>query len=409
MNILVMHNGGATDLPSGETVVFNAESAALRDAGCTVHQHFATGSGGVLGKLRQANVFWSRSSYRVTRQLVETHRPDLVHFHGILPDLTMSAFAACRHAGVPVVQTLHNYRWICVEGGLFRNASFCDDCVCGSNWHGIRNRCSRRSAVVSGLLTMNNRFARNQGRLFDLVNRFIAVSQFVKDQHVRAGFPADKIEVKYNGVNIPQRQEYPGSSAPSADKDGSTSVVSFIGRLDVAKGTSMLVQLPELMKSRCEVQFRIAGAGPDEKMLRNRLAAYSNVEFLGRISPQSVTRLIQSSDCVIVPSIVPETFGLVAAEALACGTPVLASKIGGLAELVAESGAGWTILPTAKPSEFADRLQQLLADPDRRKKADQGQAFARAQLDIGKTTGRLMGIYESVITETKAAENKPDE
>lgn len=394
MNILLMHNGGDAGLPSGETVVFNAEAAALRRAGCMVHQHLATGESGLSGKIRKANVFWSRSSWRTTRELVQTHRPDLVHFHGVLPDLTMSAFAACRDAGVPVVQTLHNYRWICVEGGLFRDSAFCDDCVCGNGWQGVRKRCSRGSTVVSALLAMNNRFARKEGRLFSLVNRFVAVSQFVKDQHVRGGFPAGQITVKYNGVSIPPRAEPP----PDGQfVNGDAAVVSFVGRLDVAKGTSILGQLPDLMESRCPVQFKIAGAGPDEQMLRERFAKHSNVEFLGRLSADLVTELLQSSDCVIVPSIVPESFGLVAAEAMACGTPVLASKIGGLAELLSTSGAGWAVEPTASPAAFADTLQEILKGTLRMEKAALGRTFAESKLDIEKTTCDLLEIYESVM------------
>ena len=158
------------------------------------------------------------------------------------------------------------------------------------------------------------------------------------------------------------------------------------------------------MRSRCPVVFKIAGSGPDEQMLRARLASHSNVEFLGRLGRSQVTQLIQASDCIVVPSLVPESFGLVAAESLACGVPVVATKIGGLSELVDASQGGVLIAPDQGAEAFAQALQRLACSPDERRRLGQrGRRFAETKLDIKGTTRQLVEIYESLLRESQGA------
>ena len=389
MNVLLMHNGSASGLPSGESVVFENEADALRRLGCRVTTPLEQRPASVLGKLRQANVFWSRKSYALTRDLVAKSNADVVHVHGALPDLTVSVFAACRDVGVPVVQTLHNYRWICVEGGLFRDRTYCDDCVSKSAWNGVVHRCSRGSFVASWLLTLNNRLNVGSSGLISNVSRFIAVSNYVKDRYLEAGFPPEKIVVKSNGIVIPDL----GSRETSA-----TPVVTFIGRLDVAKGTSILSELPELMRQLgCNPAFNIVGSGPDEHHLRQSMGHHEGVKFHGQIASQAVNTLIQQSSCVVVPSLVPETFGLVVAESLAAGVPVIASSVGGLTELVRASGGGKLVDPHQGAGAFAHAIVGLLeSESEMSVLGRAGREYAEKRLDIDKTTLELLNIYEGL-------------
>ncbi len=227
-------------------------------------------------RLREANVFWSGPAYRQVRALIRQHRPEIVHAHSVLPDLTVSVFSACQSLGVPVVQTLHNYRWLCVEGGLFYQQAFCDACLTRSAWQGMLRRCSRNSLAVSSAMTLNNLLFVKSGKLLRLVDRFIAVSRFVQAMYSRGGFPPEKITVKYNGVTVDET--LPSTPAVPASPPS----VAFIGRLDVAKGTELLSQLiPRLP----EVDFKLVGVGPDESRLRSKLSRLAHVEFLGACRP----------------------------------------------------------------------------------------------------------------------------
>ncbi len=377
-----MHNGSSSGLPSGETVVFNSEVAALRNLGHEVVD-FMPSAG---SSLQRANVVWSRRIYRQVRELIERHRPEIVHAHAVLPDLTVSAFGACRDANVPVVQTLHNYRWLCVEGGLFFDEAYCESCLTDGDWKGVVRRCSRKSLVVSSLLTLNNRLSVKSRRIFSLVDQFLAVSNFVRDVHVRAGFPEDKVVVKYNGIPV-EDDPIPVAEQP---------VVVFIGRLDVAKGTKMFLKLPSKMP---DVQFKVAGVGPDEREMQRHFASASNVSLLGRIRPEEVRQIIRDAACVLVPSIVPETFGLVAAEALAAGAPVVASQIGGLKELVETSRGGRCVPPGNDPVPYAQAINAILgaSRSDRQEMGACGWGFANTHLSLERTMDQLVSIYRSVI------------
>ncbi len=276
MRVLSIHNSGSPHLPSGETVVFDMEARALRDRGVVVRTFRAVPPTGRLANLERANVFFSRRTEHTVRRLLAEFAPDIVHAHAVLPDLTVSVLAACHAANVPVVQTLHNYRWLCVEGGLFYQQAPCDACVGHGGRNGILRRCARGSLLASSALTLNNRLQVDTGRLFRWVDRFLPVSEFVRDVHLRGGFPADKLTVKYNGVPITPRQP-------------AQPYVAFAGRLDVAKGTPLLRELPALLPEIC---FKVAGSGPDLPRLTADIGSRPNVELLGHISSDAARDLI---------------------------------------------------------------------------------------------------------------------
>jgi len=206
MKVLIIHNAGHSGLPSGELVVVNEEIKALRKRGVEVYCHieendkfdnlfsFKTLFTGI-------NVFWSYPSYYKTKKLIDKYNPDIVHFHSVLPLVTASAFYACKKRRIPVIQTLHNYRWFCVEGGLYSNNSYCEECLRKGALRGIIKKCSRKSFAVSTALTINNAIYVKSDILFNLVDCFLAVSNFVRDKYIQAGFPEDKILVKYNGID----------------------------------------------------------------------------------------------------------------------------------------------------------------------------------------------------------------
>ncbi|NIM20042.1 MAG: glycosyltransferase, partial [Candidatus Latescibacteria bacterium] len=99
------------------------------------------------------NTAWSRSTYQKLLSLIRTTKPDLVHFHNTFPLISPSAYAACKESGVPVVQTLHNFRFICPEAMLMRDGRPCEECVGKYPWRALRHRCYRGSLLATGALT----------------------------------------------------------------------------------------------------------------------------------------------------------------------------------------------------------------------------------------------------------------
>jgi glycosyltransferase involved in cell wall biosynthesis len=291
MKVLIIHNGGDPTLPSGELSVARNDRTSLIKKDISVHLHVINND-----KVRRLfsfntlvaglNAFWSRSSFRSTKELIDKYRPDIVHFHGVLPLLTPSAFHACKQKGVPVVQTLHNFRWVCVEGGLFRNNRYCEICLRSSGWQGVFCGCSRGSRLISFLLWLVNLFYRKSGLLYKWVDKFIAVSGFVKDKYIEAGFPADKIQIKYNAAPaLPEDLPFVKASERSG--------VTFAGRIAPAKGTRII---KEIIRN-IELPVNIIGDGPDLQDLKQYCQKYNlrHVKLWGQISHEDVLKIISSS------------------------------------------------------------------------------------------------------------------
>src|SRR3984893_1247836 len=208
LSIFIGHNYYRSANPSGENVVFEAEAALLSARGHAVHKYvrhsddiagFSLSKRAALG----AQLIWSRKSYLEIRRKLDESRPDVAHFHNIFPLISASALRACREAKVPVVQTLHNYRPLCVNGLLRRNGQECETCV-GRRvpWPGVLHRCYRDSLGYSAAMAcmqFTQRVSRTWWRDIDL---FIAPSEFLRKKYVAAGFDASRIIVKPNCANL---------------------------------------------------------------------------------------------------------------------------------------------------------------------------------------------------------------
>ena len=390
MKVLVVHDQN-TELPSGEAIVAQEEVKSLRASGVDVRLH--TVSGKPLEAMSHiekgwtaANLLWSVPSARRIGRLVDEFRPDVVHFHSILPRLTPSAFWACQRRGVPVVQTLHNFRWLCIEGGLYRRGAYCDDCIQHTALSGLYHRCARESVPLSALLTFMNATYVRTGLLFRLVDGFVAVSNFVRDLYVRKGFPAERVHVKYNSVSVPEGVRVDGH------RDG----IAYAGRLHGAKGTA---HLKRIMGALRDVTFNVMGDGPDAEGLRDFVEKLGlrKVAFLGRVAPEAVQAVFSSAECIVVPSVFGETLSRVALEAMSVGTPVVGSRIGGLGELL-EGNAGAVAVDPANSEEFVTAIGGIIGN--REKVATMGAAgreFVRQKASTDDSVKALVAIYEQVI------------
>jgi glycosyltransferase involved in cell wall biosynthesis len=389
LKVLIVHNQQA-GLPSGERLVAEDDMAHLQAAGVDVRLHLVESSPPqqmtAMQKGRTAlNLVWSFPAMRNLGRVLDEYEPDVVHFHSILPELTPSAFAACHKRKIAVVQTLHNFRWLCVEGGLYRNEEFCDACIGGGSWRGVRFRCARGSLSLSGLLAISNLAQVGTRELFKRVDTFIAVSKFVRDTYVRGGFPGAKIALRYNAISKPARVQ-------GARRQG----IVFVGRLTPAKGTR---HLKRLMQALPEVRMTIVGTGPEENDLKAFAEAHglANVVFVGRVDQRGVYEQIAGAECVVIPSVSGETFGRVAIEAMAMATPLVVSNIGGLGEVVEGNPGAVGVDPTDSQA-FVVAVRGIVGSAQRVEEMGQaGRAFADEHWFMGDPARELVAIYEETI------------
>jgi glycosyltransferase involved in cell wall biosynthesis len=340
MKILAVHN--RYQRPGGEDQVFAEETALLESRGnhvlrCEVHNDRVEHT----GRLTLAkDTVWNTSAYRELGDLIRRERPDVVHFHNTLPLISPAGYYAARAEGVPVVQTLHNYRLLCPVALFFRDGHVCEDCMGKAvPWPGVVHGCYRGSRAASGLVATMLTVHRALRTWTETIDVYVALTGFARDKFVEGGLPAGKIRVKPNFV------------APDPGRgEGGGGYALFVGRLAPEKGTGTMLAAWDRLESG--IPLKIVGDGPLKDEVARAAATRPNVEWLGHRPVAQVHALMKKTDMLVFPSEWYETFGRVAAEAFAAGTPVLAADIGAVAELVEHGRTGLKFRP-GDPDDLA--------------------------------------------------------
>jgi glycosyltransferase involved in cell wall biosynthesis len=354
MRILLAHDYYRSSAPSGEDTVFRNERALLETNGVEVvpFERFNDDidDSTLRNRVRLAvDGAWSNRTYEQLSDVISKTRPDVAHFHNTFPLISPSAYAACQDNGVAVVQTLHNYRLICPGALLMRDGHPCEDCVGTSLLPALRYRCYRGSlpatAAVVWMLSRN----RLRGTYRTLVNRYIALTQFAAGRLVAGGLPQSRVEVKPNFL----------PNAPEIGRgDGKYAV--YVGRLSEEKGVRTLL---EAWRHVDGMTLKILGDGPLRQELEEHARRHGAlaVEFLGFRPREEIMKVIGDAELQIIPSECYEGFPMVVLEAYACGTPILASRIGGLDEIVVDDETGVKFAP-GNPADLLEKLNGLRAD-----------------------------------------------
>jgi glycosyltransferase involved in cell wall biosynthesis len=387
MKILLCHN--YYQQPGGEDQSFAAEGRLLESRGhdvlrFTLHNDAVAG----LSKLGVARrTFWNSEVHDQVRALVRRERPAVLHCTNTFPLISPAVYHAARAGGAAVVQSLRNYRLLCPGALFLRDGKVCEDCLGKSiPWPAVLHRCYRQdraaSAVVAAFLA-GHRALRTWTRAVDL---YFTPSAFARRKLIEGGLPADRIAVKPNFIDPD-----PG---PGTGKGG---YAVFVGRLSPEKGLDTLLGAWERLPG--DVRLKVVGEGSLAERVRAACARDGRIEWLGRRSPEEVLEVVGEAACLVMPSLWYETFGRTVIEAFARGTPVVASRIGALAELVEEGRTGLLFEP-GDPADLASKVERLLADPTRLRPA------ARQEYER-KYTARtnyemLLAIYEEALARQAA-------
>ncbi|WP_306320358.1 MULTISPECIES: glycosyltransferase [unclassified Streptomyces] len=359
MHILVIHNYYSSGQPSGENRVVAEEVALLRSAGHRV-EVFERRSDDIAGRSLLGKVAvpllvpWNPAVRKELAARLRAERPDVVHVHNVFPLLSPAVIAACTDVGVPVVTTLHNYYQVCPPGTLQRDGRLCTDCV-GRKvpLPAVRHGCYRNSRLATVPLAVN--LTVNRRRWWSDVERFLCISAAQRDVLVASGMPAEKLSVKHNFV-----------PDPGVCREGEGEQLLFLGRLAEAKGIRVLMAAWDMVAAEggVGVPLVIAGSGPLEPEVSAWAAGRDDVRYEGLLAPDEVRKAVARSVAVVAPSLAPETFGLVVAEAMAAGVPAVASGHGAFVELVADGETGLLHRPGERTS-LASCLRRITAEPAR--------------------------------------------
>ncbi len=389
MRILLAHN--TYQHKGGEDSVFLAEGNLLRESGHEVLEY--TKSNDSIkqhGSIRVAvDAVWAHQSYKELRREFRNTRPDVVHVHNYVPRISPAIFHAAHAEHVPIVQTLHNFRMVCVDGMLMRDGAICEKCVEKRiKWPGVMHGCYRNSrlasATVASMLSIHDLLGTWQHK----VTRYITLTEFQRNKLISAGYPAKRMVVKPNFC--------PDSGATAASNPDRNRGL-FVGRLSHEKGIDILVEAAQ----NCSVPIDLIGAGP--KLDAVKAAAPDNLHVHGYVDDADMRKMQETASFLVLPSIVYEGFPMVIPEAFSMGIPIIASRHGGMREIIEDGVTGLHFAP-GDANDLRAKIEWASENPDKMREFGRNARHVyetrfspKQNLDI------LTGIYRDAIEEVAPA------
>ncbi|MET8062408.1 glycosyltransferase family 4 protein [Micromonospora sp. NPDC005686] len=348
MRIVVAHNRYREAQPSGENTIVDAEIAQLTAAGVEVLP-FLRSSDEIPSMSKPAKALlpispiWAPKAQHDLDRLLTEHRPDVLHLHNPYPLLSPWVVRTAHKRGVPVVQTVHNYRQVCSSGLYFRDGVICQDCRGRTlGVPAIVHRCYRNSRAQSALMATTLAVHRPTWKSVD---RFIALTTAVADHLRDYGIPDERIVVKPNAV--------PDPGTPSPAGNG----FLFMGRLSPEKGLDLLLSAWRRHPVGALGPLRIAGDGELRPLAEAAAAERPDVLYLGQLDRSGVRAALADSSVVLATSTWHDVLPTVIIEALAAGRPVLGTALGGIPYLVGAdgprepAGTGPAVVATSAPGD----------------------------------------------------------
>ena len=336
------------------------------------------------------NSVFSFETYKSLKEVIVKEKPDVAHVHNVFPLLSPSVFYVLKDMNVPIVQTLHNYRYMCANGlFLTNNGQVCERCKTGSFFNAVLFKCYRnrywQSLVMATILFIHRRLKTFSSK----VDYFIAPSKFIRNKMIESkAIPGENIIVKPYVVD--------SSITLQGSSNGNKGYAVYLGRLSQEKGVFTLLKA---WKNIQGASLKIIGEGILDEQLKNFVLKedIKNVEFLGYIEGEQKYKIMKQAAFLIVPSEWYENMPNVILEGFACGIPIIASRFGALEEMVDDGGNG--LLFTKGDSEdLKNKMEYLFKNPEIRKRMSQrARQSADTTYGVESNYQQLMAIYKKAI------------
>ncbi|MCP4219562.1 MAG: glycosyltransferase family 4 protein [bacterium] len=281
-------------------------------------------------------------------KILQEEKPQLAVIHNLFPLISLSILKVLKGFNIPIVKRIENYRFLCLNGLFLRNETgICDVCKKGNLIPGILHKCYQNSYLNSIGMALPLMITNWKKMLFNHVDIFLAPSRFIKEKFSEVGFPREKITVLPNFLDFD----------PVESVREPSDYAVFVGRLSVEKGLTTLL---EAVRQLPDLPLKILGEGPLSEELKDfvRRNNMKNVEFTGFIDGAEKKEIVSRARFLIFPSECYESFGYSVIESHACGIPVIASGIGGAAELLVDGINGYLFEP-GNPGDLRDKISIL--------------------------------------------------
>ncbi len=298
-----------------------------------------------------ANMIWSREAATKLRALLREFRPDVVHIHNIYHHLSPSILSVLKREGIPVVWTVHDFKWICPNYMLYTEEAPCERCHVYKYWNAVAHRCVDDSRLASAVAAVEMAIHRLGGWYERDVALAVTPSDFLRNLLGRWGKNLSRIRHVPNFVDP---AAFAGLTATVGEE------IVYAGRLSEEKGVKKILEMAAALP---DLPFRFIGTGPMEGELKDAVAAHGlkNVVFSGFLSGNELYAAIAGARLVLVPSRWFENFPFAVLEAMALGKTVLASSTGGVPEII-EDGVSGLLLPPDDLPRWVDAIRRCAQD-----------------------------------------------
>lgn len=380
----------------GEDTTMEAEAELMRAKGHNVQvQLFNNGSmgKGLAGKISAGiSSVYNRNSAHALKEAIVQFSPDIIHVHNFFFAASPSVIIEASRHKIPVIVTIQNFRLVCANALFFRDNKICELCISHSfPWYGVKYKCYHNSSVQSAMVGLSSAIHHIAGTWKRKVNLFITPAEFSRNKLLDSalGIRPEKIKVKRNFIGDP------GESNPSDRK----SFYLFVGRLSAEKGVDLLL---EAWKRIGNEQLIIAGDGPEKEYLYNKYGKQRNIIFAGKKPRVEILELMKQCRALIFPSVWYEGLPLTIVEAFATGTPVLASSLGAMQEMITH-GSNGLLFPAGdseKLAETVNSFNRIIASGDLSMYQNARSAYMN-NYHPEQCYQQIMKLYNSVIPSSK--------
>jgi len=304
-------------------------------------------------------IFWSPEARRKIAKLLDEFKPDVFHIHNIYHQISPSILPEIKKRNIPIVMTVHDWKLICPNYLLNCLEPYCEKCVKGNYWHCLKNKCVKKSFAKSLICVLELYFHRAL-KIYDKnIDLYIAPSQFVKNVLAQAGFDERKIRVLPHFTEMSLRAERSNpvqsetngiATAASRLRNDGYNYALYFGRVSKEKNVDELIGVFK------DLPIRLVLAGNKDNDFE--ISNYPNIKYVGFKNTPELEKLIQNSSFVVSASRLPETFGLVALEALKNGKPFFGYDTGAYREIVENSVNGYLV---KSQREFRDKISECVS------------------------------------------------
>ena len=391
MRILIVHNH--YQLYGGEDSVVKSDFELLRDFGEEVYLHERSNDEirdySRLKKLSfLMHLGWNKESFQEIKKLLRDIKPDVVHFHNVFYVLSPYVYWACREAGVPVVQSQHNFRLLCPNALFMRNGKVCEECFDKKSfWPGIYHRCYKKSALMTFLIARAIKEHWTRGTFSDCIEMYTIASELGRQKYIAAGIPEDRIVVKPNIV-------YPQMIRTHQDQG----YALYAGRLYIEKGVHVLLKG---WKSMDGFPLKIIGKGYEAERLKRYVEdnGIKNVEFLGFVSDEQFDQLMAGAKFLVLPYVCYEHSPRTITEAYCYGIPVLTSDLGAMSEVVKHKETG-LLFKTGDAKDLLQKAKWLRDHPEQFPLMEEKiRQFNETYFSPKRNYEVLMSVYNKAVSE----------